>query len=193
MIIGTTKHMQELIEYLKLHNLHDWAATATITMENGLVTASDLCAFTKRAEEAEAANEMDRSRIPVALTELNAAIRGREWVLDGRGAYVWYDGDYREEFRLWVRDVRKASTLFARIAADWHGCPTGMADIRHARDMIEEAKPEVDAAYRRLESAAKAIDTGRSIHNERLPNGADPLNGGAWDELRAALNALPCR
>ncbi len=75
---------------------------------------------------------------------------------------------------------------------------TGSYGRSEARVLAHAALSVIDAAitsnggiekFERLLSAARAIDLGRSIHNERLPNGADPLNGGAWDELREAIHA----
>lgn len=121
--------MNALAEYLRKHNLNDWAATAShlarLPAENE--------ALLKRIKEAEAANELDRSRIPTALSALNSAVRSRDWVLEGHGPYEWNDDDYRAEFSLWVDQVSEAVKLFAKIAADWHGCPLDQTDIRHAR------------------------------------------------------------
>jgi len=56
-------------------------------------------------------------------------------------------------------------------------------DQRHDRDAARIA------ALERVRRAARDVDLGRSIHNDRLPNGAGPLNGPAWEELRDALHA----
>ena len=133
----------ELIDYLKKHNNHDWAAIVTALKVNNEKMGAENVELKRRVTEAEAANELDRSRIPVAITELNAAIRSREWVLDGRGPYSWDDDDYRAEFSLWFRDVKKAVEPFARIATDWHGCPLDPTEIRHARAVLE--RPSIES------------------------------------------------
>ncbi|EFO30151.1 alanyl-tRNA synthetase [Roseibium sp. TrichSKD4] len=130
------KRMTALVAYLRQHNLNDWAAIASFLQK----TSSELEAENKdlkvRIKAAEAANELDRSRVARALTALNSAVRGRQWVLEGRGPYEWDDDDYRAEFSLWVDDVQKAAELFAIIARDWHGCPMDATEIRHARAML---------------------------------------------------------
>lgn len=128
----------DLIDYLKKHNNHDWAAMVAALKSSNEKMQAEHDGLKKRVVEAESANELDRSRIPVAMTELNAAVRSRDWVLDGRGPYSWDDDDYRAEFSLWVQDVKKAVTFFARIASDWHGCPMDQAEIRHARAALEQ-------------------------------------------------------
>lgn len=136
----TDEKMTRLVDYLRQHNLHDWAATAAFLHKISNEHADENEALKKRIKAAEAANELDRSRIPTALTALNGAVRGREWVLEGRGPYEWDDDDYRAEFSLWVDDVRKAADLFAKIASDWHGCPLDQTEIRHARAMLAPVK-----------------------------------------------------
>lgn len=127
----------DLIDFLRKRNLRIWASEVAHLVDQN----KELDLLRKRIEEAEAANELDRSRIPAALTELHAAIRSRDWVLEGRGSYEWDDDDYRAEFSLWVRDVTKAAELFAHIAADWHGCPLDQTAIRHARAMLYPTPP----------------------------------------------------
>lgn len=121
--------MTALAEYLRKHNLNDWATTAAhlakLPAENE--------ALLQRIKEAEAANELDRSRIPKAISALNVAVRSRDWVLEGRGPDEWDDDDYRAEFSEWVEEVSEAVKLFVHIAADWHGCPIDPTEIRHAR------------------------------------------------------------
>jgi hypothetical protein len=63
---------------------------------------------------------------------------------------------------------------------------TDIHDTALAR--IAELEAALIAADR-LYSASDCIDTGRSIHNERLPMGAAPLNGPAWTELRGAVHS----
>ena len=128
--------MTELVDYLRQHNLNTWASLASFLAKSNAALGAENDALEKRVKAAEAANELDRTRIPTALTALNSAIRSREWVLEGRGPYEWDDDDFRAEFGLWVQEVRKASELFAKIASDWHGCPLDETEIRHARAML---------------------------------------------------------
>lgn len=130
------KKMDNLVDYLRTHNLHSWAATAAFLIER----TKEYDKLAERVKQAEAANERDRSRIPTALTTLHSAVQSRDWVLEGRGPYEWDDDDYRAEFSLWVNDVREAAKMFAKIASDWHGCPMDQTEIRHARAMLGEAR-----------------------------------------------------
>ncbi|MBG6177165.1 hypothetical protein IWQ55_004783 [Labrenzia sp. EL_208] len=128
--------MTALVAYLRQHNLNDWAAIAAFLHQNSTELSDENEKLKERMTAAEAANELDRSRVARALTSLNSAVRGRQWVLEGRGPYEWDDDDYRAEFSLWVDDVQKAADLFAVIARDWHGCPLDPTEIRHARAML---------------------------------------------------------
>lgn len=65
--------------------------------------------------------------------------------------------------------------------------PTWVTWVRKPPKTTGTPDPVAEASER-VVRAAKVIDTGRSIHNDRLPNGADPLHGPAWDELREALH-----
>jgi aryl-phospho-beta-D-glucosidase BglC (GH1 family) len=131
----TDKAMKSLVEYLRKHNLHEWAATAEFLRK----ASNENKLLKDRVVEAEAANELDRSRIPFALAALNTAVHSRDWTLEGRGPYEWDDDDYMAEFSLWVDAVREAAELFAKIAIDWHGCPVSQTEIRHARAMLGAA------------------------------------------------------
>ncbi len=124
--------INKLLAYLEKNELHIWANAVKELQQN----VGDTEALKERVTAAEAANELDRSRVPDALTTLNAAVRSRDWVLEGRGPYEWDDDDYRAEFSLWVEDVSNAMKPFAQIASDWHGCPKSPAEIRHARAIL---------------------------------------------------------
>jgi hypothetical protein len=134
--MDSDERMTALVTYLRQHNLNDWASIAAFLHKNSNELAAENEKLKERIKAAESANELDRSRIPTALTALNSAVRGRQWVLEGRGPYEWDDDDYRAEFSLWVDDVQQAADLFAKIAIDWHGCPLDETEIRHARAML---------------------------------------------------------
>lgn len=122
----------DLVKYLKKHNLHNWA----VEVSNLREAKAERNKLLERVKEAEAANELDRTRVARALTSLNATIKSRMWALEGRGPYEWDDDDYRAEFSIWVEEVEEAAKLFAVIARDWHGCPMDQTEIRHARAML---------------------------------------------------------
>ena len=87
----------------------------------------------RERDEARAAIERDRSKCAGAVLGLEAALRSREWMLEGRGPYAWDDDDYRREFGAAWEEVRAAFKPFSELARDWTNCPTDPEAIKKAR------------------------------------------------------------
>lgn len=67
---------------------------------------------------------LDRDRYVVAycLGLIETAVRGREWLLEGRGPYEWDDDRYREEFGDAIRSIREAAQPLKIVAWDKADC-----------------------------------------------------------------------
>lgn len=95
-------------------------------------------AETKRADEAEAALERDRSIVAAHTTALFKAIEGRQGLLEGRGSYEWDDDRYRKEFGEALKEIEAPIERLRAIARDWTNCPTDPEKIKDARSSETE-------------------------------------------------------
>ena len=139
------------------------AARRPLIMTNGdyLLALKDretliaaLKAETKRADEAEAALERDRSIVAAHTTALFKAIEGRQGLLEGRGSYEWDDDRYRKEFGEALKEIEAPIERLRAIARDWTNCPTDPEKIKDARSSetelttIKERVAELEGALR---------------------------------------------
>ena len=100
--------------------------------------ADALEAANKRADEAEAALERDRSIVAAHTTALFKAIEGRQGLLEGRGSYEWVDDRYRKEFGEALKEIEAPIERLRAIARDWTNCPTDPEKIKDARSSETE-------------------------------------------------------
>lgn len=88
----------------------------------------------KRAVEAEAALERDRTTVAMAVTAMRDAMTRREWLLESRGPYEWDDDRYRDEFGQALKEISVPIDQLKKIARDWTNCPSTTREVQAARD-----------------------------------------------------------
>ncbi|MBM3929502.1 MAG: hypothetical protein FJ335_13765 [Sphingomonadales bacterium] len=88
---------------------------------------------------------IDRDRYVVAhcANQIEQAIRGREWLTQGRGPYEWDDDRFYEEFADAVEAIREAAKPLAIVAWDKSDCTRIAERVNAARLAAREllAKP----------------------------------------------------
>jgi hypothetical protein len=83
-------------------------------------------------QEAEGANERDRTLLHRAVHDIDSEIKGRMWLLDGRGCYEWDDDKYRQEFGWAVNAIEAKLEVLRKISGDLKNCPKSDAEVAAA-------------------------------------------------------------
>lgn len=112
---------------------------------------------TKDAEIArlKSVNERDRSQVAEALAAIIAAIRSREWLVEGRGSYEWDDDRYQSEFGQALEEIRKAAATLSPLASNWSDCPLQFDEIIRARTDWQSKAEGLEAENARLREALR--------------------------------------
>lgn len=128
---------------------------------------------------------IDRDRYVVAacLGQINAAIDGRVWLLEGRGPYEWDDDRYREEFGDALKSIREAAQPLSIVAWDKSDCTRIEERVKAARHAAREllAKPigpramiaadvfgdPRDAEIERLTAALASLSPAPAVNREK--------------------------
>lgn len=88
--------------------------------------------LTAERDDARAANECDRTALHRVVHEIDSEIKGRMWLIEGRGPYEWDDDRYRQEFGWAVQALETKLEVLRRIAGDLKNCPTNQAGVAAA-------------------------------------------------------------
>lgn len=103
--------------------------------------------------------EYDRSEVAGGIAAVENAIKGREWLREGRGCYEYDDDRWKDEFGGALDEIREALQPLRRIAKDWSDCPTEPDDIKQARiSELERLRARVAELEDKLERAESLID-----------------------------------
>lgn len=99
----------------------------------------DLAEARKRCEDAEAANERDRTQLHRIVHAIDEEITGRMWLIEGRGSYEWDDDTYRKEFGWAVHALQEKLEPLRKITGDLTNCPQTEAGKQKALQQLAVA------------------------------------------------------
>lgn len=95
--------------------------------------------LTQERDDARAANECDRTTLHRMVHEIDSEIKGRMWLIEGRGSYEWDDDRYRQEFGWAVQALEAKMESLRRIAGNLKNCPNTQAGVDAALSKQEPA------------------------------------------------------
>jgi len=136
--------------------------------------------LTTRAEEAEAANECDRSKLHTAIRKMVETLRGREWLASGRGCYEYDDDRWYKEFGEAINEIHEALDEIRKVAQSFHAstCKNGTTQT------IAEARIDIK---KKLAIAELALHIAAESSSQRIARGCggmiDPPTTEEWVKI----------
>lgn len=97
--------------------------------------------------------ERDRTKAAVILGDAQGALRRRGWLAEGRGAYVWDDDRWMDEFAVVMDELKTALDPMRVLARDWSDCPPTTAEVDEARVDWRAKALELEAELTKLKAA----------------------------------------
>ena len=111
----------------------------------------------RRVEEAEAANEFDRSKLYTGVKKMIEVLRGREWMASGRGCYEWDDDRWYKEFGEAFTEIHEVLTELAKVAHNFHASTYKNGTRQSISEARIDIKKNLAIAERALMIAAEDI------------------------------------
>ena len=77
--------------------------------------------------------ERERTAVADGINAIEATLRGKWWMTEGRGSYEYNDDRWRDEFRDAIHAIKASLEPLKRIAGDWSDCPKTWEEVLAAR------------------------------------------------------------
>jgi hypothetical protein len=144
----TERALEEIIQGSRvIHERHQGFAKAI---------ARKLLAAEAERDAALAANELDRRNLHGIVSQIEAEITGRMWLIEGRGSYEWDDDKYRQEFGWAVHAIQKKLELLRKITRDLTNSPTKESGVERVRQ-LEKVETELATARQTIERLSAPV------------------------------------
>lgn len=94
---------------------------------------------TKEVKRLKQVIEGDRSIVAEIMQNVRKAIASRDWLMEGRGSYVFDDDTYRREFSCAIMEVEDSLNPLRKLSRDWSDCPVSSEEIALSRENRRKA------------------------------------------------------